>query len=104
MTQPSKPLDDPILDILIDDIIALGTDHPNGAFPDGKREDESHAPQNHQEAKQALLKWRSDYVMGIIGEDEGEPKSLQGTGHVPRSIIRNDLRAEQRRKLKGKGE
>lgn len=43
------------IDELINDIIALGTDHPNGAFPDGKKRDGTFAVQNEEEAKQAIL-------------------------------------------------
>lgn len=40
---------------LIDDIIALGSDHPNGAFDTGLKNNGEYAPQNKSEAVQALL-------------------------------------------------
>lgn len=48
------------VDDLVDDIIALGTDHPNGASPDGKKSDGTYAPQNADQAKQKLLQWRNE--------------------------------------------
>ena len=85
-TQPSKPLDDPIDEILKQDPIQY----------EGKSCHYPH-PMWYEGMKIALLKWRSDYVMGLIGEDEYRGSKLF-------KPARNQFRAELRRKLKGGGE
>lgn len=62
---------------------------PNGGFGNGAVE----------QAKQALLKWRDDYVDELIGEDEGPYDDDEGLEwRAP--LCRDELRAELRAKHK----
>ena len=89
MTQPSKPLDDPILDEIL---ARYGRNYRMGFDVVAKKE-----------AKQDLLKWRSDYVMGLL-------PAKREYGHNDLPVVIEQIKAENRiidlikRKLKGRGE
>ena len=91
MTQPSKPLDDPILDEILIQLYTEG-------LKNGSKHEAKFNNKDWQKTKTKLLKWRSDYVMGLL-DDPNLLKLRESTGQK----IWVD-RDELKRKLKGKGE
>lgn len=53
---------------VVEDIIALGSDHPNGGFPDGLKSDGTYAPQNETDAMKLIEAYTNTKVVEVLDE------------------------------------